>query len=47
MIQLILVGVLFLTFIVVAVFNIINDRDLRRKSQIEETHDKTKSGLND
>jgi hypothetical protein len=47
MIQLILVGVLFLTFIVVAVFNIINDRDLRRKSKIEETHDKIKSGLNE
>lgn len=47
MIQLILVGVLFFVFIAVAVFNILTDREFKRKEKIEETHDKIKSGLNE
>ncbi len=47
MIQLILVILLFSLFIVIAVFNILTDREFKRKDKIEEIHDKIKSGLDE
>lgn len=47
MIQLILVILLFLLFIGVAIFNILTEREFKRKDKIEEIHDKVKSGLDE